>query len=108
MTNSGSSANLLALSAIVNPLFKNSLKINDEVLIPAICWSTSLWPIVQLGLKPIFVDVDLKTLSINTNTIQEAISEQTRGIVLVHCLGFNAISESLLDFVKKRNIFRPK
>ena len=65
MVNSGSSANLLILSLLVNPLYKKNLKPNDEILIPAICWSTSLWPIVQLGLKPVFVDVDLDTLNIS-------------------------------------------
>ena len=53
MVNSGSSANLLALSILVNPMYPRKLKKNDEVLIPAICWSTSLWPIVQNGLKPV-------------------------------------------------------
>ena len=48
MVNSGSSANLIALFASINPLQKNYLKKGDEVIIPAICWSTSLWPIVQV------------------------------------------------------------
>ena len=61
MVNSGSSANLLALFALINPMFKGKLKANDECLIPAICWSTSLWPIIQAGLKPKFVDVNLET-----------------------------------------------
>ena len=65
MVNSGSSANLLAVFAAGNPLRKNRLKRNDEVLIPVLCWSTSLWPLVQFGLKPKFVDIDLKTLNIN-------------------------------------------
>jgi len=64
MTNSGSSANLLAVSAIINPMFKNKLKTGDEVLIPAVCWSTSLWPIIQSNLKPVFVDVELNTFNI--------------------------------------------
>ena len=51
MVNSGSSANLLATFALVNPQKKNFLKRNSECLIPALCWSTSLWPIVQAGLK---------------------------------------------------------
>ena len=63
MVNSGSSANLLAFFALVNPMKKNRLRKGDECLIPALCWSTSLWPIVQSGLKPKFIDVDLKTFS---------------------------------------------
>ena len=50
MVNSGSSANLLIFQCLINPLVKR-LKTGDEVLIPAICWSTSLWPIIQSGLK---------------------------------------------------------
>ena len=57
MVNSGSSANLLAVFASCNPLRKNRFKSGDEVLIPALCWSTSLWPLVQSGLKPVFVDI---------------------------------------------------
>ena len=69
MTNSGSSANLLALSAITNPIFKKKLNPGDEVLIPAVCWSTSLWPIVQNQLKPVFVDVELNTFNICLNDL---------------------------------------
>ena len=60
MVNSGSSANLLALQCLINPYRKKKLKIGDSVLIPTVCWSTSLWPIIQSGLKPVFVDVDPK------------------------------------------------
>ena len=52
MVNSGSSANLLALQCLINPYRKKRLKPGDEVLIPSLCWSTSLWPIIQSGLKP--------------------------------------------------------
>ena len=52
MVNSGSSANLLVSFALINPLKKNKLLRNDEFIIPALCWSTSLWPLIQAGLKP--------------------------------------------------------
>ena len=65
MVNSGSSANLLATFALINPLKKNRLKKGDECLIPSLCWSTSLWPIVQAGLIPKFVDIDPLTLNIS-------------------------------------------
>ena len=58
MVNSGSSANLLAAFAAGNPLRKKKYNYGDEVLVPVLCWSTSVWPFVQFGLKPIFVDVD--------------------------------------------------
>ena len=65
MVNSGSSANLLALFALINPLSNYKIKKGDECLIPALCWSTSLWPIVQAGLKPKFVDVNKVELAIS-------------------------------------------
>ena len=65
MVNSGSSANLLALQCLINPYRKKKLKKGDEVLIPTLCWSTSLWPIVQSGLKPIFVDINKESLNID-------------------------------------------
>ena len=65
MVNSGSSANLLAFQCLINPYRKKKLSKGDEVLIPSICWSTSLWPIIQCGLKPVFVDVDKSTLNIS-------------------------------------------
>ena len=58
MVNSGSSANLLVTFAACNPVRNNRFKVGDEVLIPSVCWPTSLWPLVQTGLKPVFVDVD--------------------------------------------------
>ena len=71
MVNSGSSANLLAFQCLINPYRKRRLNKNDEVLIPALCWSTSLWPIVQSGLKPKFVDIDIDTLNINLKDLEK-------------------------------------
>ncbi len=71
MVNSGSSANLLAFQCLINPYRKNRLKPGDEVLIPSVCWSTSLWPIIQSGLKPKFVDVDLQSLNIDLNDLKK-------------------------------------
>ena len=58
MVNSGSSANLLAVSASCNPLRDTKFYPGDEAIIPVLCWSTSLWPLVQFGLKPIFNSFD--------------------------------------------------
>ena len=63
MVNSGSSANLLATFAAGNPLRKNRFKFGDEALIPSVCWPTSLWPLIQAGLKPKFIDVEKETLN---------------------------------------------
>ncbi|WP_440634204.1 DegT/DnrJ/EryC1/StrS family aminotransferase [Candidatus Pelagibacter sp. HIMB1746] len=104
MVNSGSSANLLMLSAIVNPLYKKKLKFNDEVLIPAICWSTSLWPIVQLGLKPVFVDVDVDTLNISIKDLKNKITKNTKAIMCVHVLGISSDMNEIKKICKKKNI----
>ena len=64
MVNSGSSANLLATFAAGNLLRNNHFKRGDEVLIPVLCWPTSLWPLVQFGLKPRFIDIDINTSEI--------------------------------------------
>ena len=73
--NSGSSANLLALSILTNPYFKNRMKPGDEVIVPALSWSTSIWPIIQCNLKPVFVDIDKETMNIDTKLIEGAITK---------------------------------
>ena len=83
--NSGSSANLLAFSAIVdNDKFRNKkknnkyfLKSGDEVIVPAVTWSTTIWPIAQVGLKPVFVDSEPSTLQMDVNAIKKAISKKS-------------------------------
>ena len=102
MVNSGSSANLLAFQCLINPYRKKRLKPGDEILIPALCWSTSLWPIVQSGLKPKFVDVDLDTLNINLNDLDKKISKKTKAIMVVHVLG-NCTNMQELIKIKKKN-----
>lgn len=104
MTNSGSSANLLALSAIINPIFKNKLKPGDEVLIPAVCWSTSLWPIVQNQLKPVFVDVELNTFNVCLDALEKKISKKTKAVLIIHVLGTSCDMTKLNKIVKKNNL----
>ena len=87
MVNSGSSANLLAFFALINPENKKKLLPNDECILPALCWSTSLWPIIQSGIKPKFVDVDLDTFNINLNDLEKKISKKTKAVLAVHILG---------------------
>jgi len=104
MVNSGSSANLLAFQCLINPYRKRILNKNDEVLIPTLCWSTSLWPIVQSGLKPVFVDVDIKTLNINTKDMEKKINKNTKVIMLVHVLGNSTNMDEILRIKKKYNL----
>jgi CDP-6-deoxy-D-xylo-4-hexulose-3-dehydrase len=103
MVNSGSSANLLIFQCLINPMVKK-LKPGDEVLIPAICWSTSLWPIIQSGLKVKFVDIDLSTLNIDLNDLKKKISKKTKALMLVHALGNCTDMTMLINICKKNKI----
>jgi len=104
MCNSGSSANLLMVAAACNPLRKNSLKKGDEVILPAICWSTSLWPLVQHGLKPIFVDIDIKTLNMSIEDLKKKITKKTKAIMCVHVLGVSTNMSEILSICKKKKL----
>jgi len=103
MVNSGSSANLLIFQCLINPMVKK-LKPGDEVLIPAICWSTSLWPIIQSGLKVKFVDIDLSTLNIDLNDLIKKITKKTKALMLVHALGNCTDMTKLMNICKKNKI----
>ena len=103
MVNSGSSANLLIFQCLINPMVKK-LKPGDEVLVPAICWSTSLWPIIQSGLKVKFVDIDIETLNISLIDLEKKVSRKTKALMLVHALGNCADMTKLTDICKKNNI----
>ena len=104
MVNSGSSANLLALQCLINPYRKNRLKSGDSVLIPSVCWSTSLWPIIQSGLKPVFVDVDINTLNLDLDDLSKKINKRTKALMLVHVLGNSTNMDKLMHILKKNKI----
>ncbi len=104
LVNSGSSANLLAFQCLINPYRKKRLKKGDEILIPSLCWSTSLWPIIQSGLKPKFVDVEKETLNLDLNDLRKKISYRTKGIMLVHVLGNCTDMDELMNIIKKYNL----
>jgi len=104
MTNSGSSANLMALSALTSPLSEKKIPTKGEVLLPAVCWSTSLWPIIQNNLKPIFVDVELDTFNIDLDQLEKKISKNTVAIMLVHVLGISTNMKKLKKIIRKHKI----
>ena len=104
MVNSGSSANLLAVFAAGNPLKKNHLKKGDEVLVPALCWSTSIWPLVQFGLKPVFVDININTLNINIDEIKKKITKKTKAILLINVLGICSDLFQIKKIAKKHKL----
>lgn len=84
MVNSGSSANLLAVAALVQA---GRLQPGDEVIVPAIAWATTYAPLAQYGLRLRVVDVDLDTLNVSLPAVEAAINERTRAIVAVSILG---------------------
>jgi len=87
MVNSGSSANLVAVSALVNPAFPRPLAPGDEVIVPAVAWSTTYFPLVNAGLVPVLVDVDLDTFTMDPDAAARAIGPRTRAMLPVHLLG---------------------
>lgn len=104
MTNSGSSANLLSTFASCNPLRKNRFKRGDEVIVPALCWPTSLWPLYQAGLKIKFIDVDPKTLNVDADDLISKINRKTKVILLVNILGISANNKKIVNYARKKNI----
>tara|TARA_B110000003_G_C16649912_1_gene533719 strand:+ start:1679 stop:2839 length:1161 start_codon:yes stop_codon:yes gene_type:complete len=104
MTSSGSTANLLATAALFftkNP----KLKRGDEVIVPAVSWSTTYFPLQQYGLKLKFVDIDLDTLNYDLNALEESISSSTKMIMIVNLLGNPNDFDKINDIIMGKDIF---
>lgn len=86
MVNSGSSANLLMIAALFYTK-SNPLKAGDEVIVPAVSWSTTYFPLCQYGLKIKFVDIDLETLNYDLDALEQAVTDRTKVILAVNLLG---------------------
>lgn len=84
MSNSGSSANLLMIAALI---YSKRLNPGDEILVTAVSWSTTYFPLAQFGLKIRFVDINLGTLNVDVDALEEAITPKTKAILLVNLLG---------------------
>jgi CDP-6-deoxy-D-xylo-4-hexulose-3-dehydrase len=104
--NSGSSANLLALSALTSPrLGSRALVPGDEVIGVAAGFPTTINPILQNGLVPVFLDVDIPTYNIDTRLLEEAISPRTRAIMLAHTLGNPFNLDEVMRVAKKHDLW---
>jgi CDP-4-dehydro-6-deoxyglucose reductase, E1 len=104
--NSGSSANLIALSGLTSPkLGDRKLKPGDEVLTVAMGFPTTVNPIIQNGLRPVVVDVDFDTLDANVEMLSEAIGPRTRAIMMAHTLGNPFNLDAVQDLCKKHNLW---
>ncbi|MEM5539420.1 MULTISPECIES: DegT/DnrJ/EryC1/StrS family aminotransferase [unclassified Olleya] len=101
MSNSGSSANLLAIAALV---YSKKLNAGDEVLVPAVSWSTTYFPLSQHNLKLKFIDIDAKTLNMDVTQVEAAITPNTKAIFAVNLLGNPNDFDALNSICKKHNL----
>ncbi|MBE3022573.1 DegT/DnrJ/EryC1/StrS family aminotransferase [Campylobacter sp. 7477a] len=103
MVSSGSTANLIATAALFytkNP----KLKRGDEVIVPAVSWSTTYYPLYQYGLKLKFVDIDLETLNYDLRALKEAITDKTKMIMVVNLLGNPNDFDAIFEMIKNKDI----
>jgi len=104
MVSSGSAANLIATAALFytkNPMLKRG----DEVIVPAVSWSTTYFPLQQYGLKLKFVDIDLDTLNYDLEALESAITNDTKMIMAVNLLGNPNDFDVINSFIKDKDIF---
>ncbi len=106
LTNSGSSANLLAISALTSPnLGDKQLKPGDEVITTACGFPTTLNPIIQNNLKPVFIDVEKGSYNIKTDKIEDAISEKTKAVFVPHTLGNPVDIEEVMHITDQNDLW---
>jgi CDP-6-deoxy-D-xylo-4-hexulose-3-dehydrase len=104
MVNSGSSANLVATAVLVNPAFPDHLRAGDEVIVPAVAWSTTYYPLVNVGLVPVLVDVDLETFTLDPAAVERAIGPRTRAMMPVHLLGNSCDMRALGELARRHRL----
>lgn len=106
MCNSGSSASLLAVSALTSELFKsNKLKPGDEVITVAAGFPTTVNPIIQNGLIPVFVDINIGTYNVSPYLVDQAITDKTRAIFIAHTLGNPYDIDEIKEIAKLHNLW---
>ena len=105
MVNSGSSANLLAVSSLTAQVTPQGLYPGDEVIVPAVTWPTTITPIIQNGCVPVFVDIDPATLNMQTDQLEKAWSPRTRAVFVVHLLGNPVDMEPVMEFARNRDLW---
>jgi CDP-4-dehydro-6-deoxyglucose reductase, E1 len=105
MVNSGSSANLLAMSVLTNSMISESVPRGSEVITPAVTWVTTVYPIVNTGCVPVLVDVDLDSYNMNPDAVRNAMTSKTKAIVPVHLLGNPCEIDVIGELAKKNDLF---
>jgi len=96
--NSGSSANLLTMTAL-----KENYGLG-EVIVPTLTWVSDIASVIQCGFTPVFVDVNPNNLGMDNEQVINKITPRTKAVFITHVLGYNALSQKLLDELEKRNI----
>ena len=97
--NSGSSANLLSMT-----ILKIMHPEGGEIIVPPLTWVSDIASVLQTGFKPVFADIDPRTLSMDTDRIIEKVTENTRAVFMTHVQGFNGLTDRLLDFLDEKAI----
>lgn len=106
LVNSGSSANLLAISALTSPkLGERRLLPGDEVVTVACCFPTTITPIIQSGAVPVFVDIDIPSYNIDVTKLAAALSSKTKAVMIAHTLGNPFDIESVKEFCDKHDLW---
>lgn len=105
MVNSGSSANLLALSVLTNPRKSDRVKAGEEVICPAIGWSTTFFPMVYAGLIPVYVDIELGTYDIDVEKAEEAVTKKSSIIMPVHLAGNPCEMDRICEIAEKHDLY---
>jgi CDP-4-dehydro-6-deoxyglucose reductase, E1 len=106
LVNSGSSANLLALACLTSPLLgERRLQPGDEIITVATAFPTTVNPIFQNNLVPVFVDVDIPTYNVDVSQLEAALSPRTRAIILAHTLGNPFELETVTAFCRQYNLW---
>jgi CDP-4-dehydro-6-deoxyglucose reductase, E1 len=105
LVNSGSSANLLAVATLTSPQVERKLRPGDEVITVAAGFPTTVAPLVQHGLVPVFLDVTLETANVHVEQLEDAVGPKTRAIMLAHTLGNPFDLDTVLDVARRHDLF---
>jgi CDP-4-dehydro-6-deoxyglucose reductase, E1 len=99
--NSGSSANFISISILK---ILNKIKKKNEIIVPSLTWVSDINSVIMNNFKPVFVDINLNNLSMNTDEVIKKINKKTLAVFVTHAQGFNGIDNKLLKILKKKKI----
>ncbi len=96
--NSGASANLITMAAL------RHFKGDGEIIVPTLTWVSDIASVIQNGFKPVFVDINPRTLAMDENQVISKITPNTKGVFITYVQGFNGLTDRLLSYLEERNI----